>query len=69
MISLKNKGLKTQKSSKLCKTHKIRKSQICRNGKIKLNMTKAVAFGNFRYSFRRYSEKNAKKTIAVKKGQ
>lgn len=48
MISLENKELKNQKGLKLCKTHKIKRPRICRNGKLKLNMTKVVSPRNFR---------------------
>lgn len=48
MISLENKELKNRKGLKLCKTHKIRRPRICRNGKLKLNMTKVVSPRNFR---------------------
>ncbi|MBO7537395.1 MAG: hypothetical protein J6T29_03575 [Alphaproteobacteria bacterium] len=49
MISLENKELKNQKGLKLCKTHKKRRPRICRNGKLKLNMTKVVSPRNFRH--------------------
>lgn len=48
MISLKNKRLKKQKTKKLCKTHKMKRSRIRRSGKVKLNMTKVVVPRNFR---------------------
>ena len=48
MISLKNKGLKNQKDLKLCKMHKTKRSRICRNGKVRLDMTKVDKPRNFR---------------------
>ena len=48
MISLENKELKNQKGQKLCKMHKMKRPRICRNGKVKLNMTKVVTLRNFR---------------------
>ena len=67
MISLKNKELKNQKSPKLCKTHKMRKPYVCRNGKVKLNMTKAVTSRNFRILRQRTRVNNAQNKIAPEK--
>ena len=43
MVSLENKKLEKQKSSLLCKIHK---SKVSRNGKKKINMTKAEHLRN-----------------------
>ncbi|MBO7454291.1 MAG: hypothetical protein J6T91_02840 [Alphaproteobacteria bacterium] len=67
MISLKNKELENQKVSKLCKTHKIRRPRICRNGKVKLNMTKVVLPRNFRGLRKKsYVNYGLKQTMAKK---
>ena len=67
MISLKNKELKNQKGLKLCKMHKMRKPHVCRNGKVKLNMTKAVTSRNFRVLQERTRVNNAQNELAARK--
>ena len=67
MISLKNKGLKSREGPKLCKSHKMRKPYVCRNGKVKLNMTKAVTSRNFRLLRQRNRVNNAQNKIATEK--
>lgn len=67
MISLKNNELKNRKGSKLCKMHKMRKLHVCRNGKVKLDMTKSVKSRNFSVLRKRTRVNDAKNKIAAKK--
>ena len=67
MISLKNKGLKSREGPKLCKSHKMRKPYVCRNGKVKLNMTKAVTSRNFKLLRQRKRVNYAQNKISAEK--
>ncbi len=67
MISLKNKGLKNRKGLKLCKMHKMKRPYVCRNGKVKLNMTKVITSRNFRVFRKKLYVNGVQKRIAAEK--
>lgn len=69
MISLENKELKNQNGLKLCKMHKMKRPHMCRNGKVRLNMTKAETSSNFKVFRKRPHVDDGPKNIAAKKGR